>query len=130
MDSWKTWKMPLKAALPLFSIGVITLLISLCFCCYLWRLKRQGRVELGYKDIRYKKKKKHTTETCSVCLDDFNDGEKISECTCKHRFHQKCLLQWLNQNNSCPLCKAKVRRGSRDNERTCLVRNNSRVAYV
>lgn len=44
--------------------------------------------------------------TCSICLEDFVEGEKISVLPCKHAFHYKCIVPWLGSKNSyCPICK-------------------------
>ena len=43
----------------------------------------------------------HTS--CPVCLTDLSND--IMEMPCKHYFHKKCLLPWLNKTNSCPSCR-------------------------
>ncbi|XP_010534845.1 PREDICTED: E3 ubiquitin-protein ligase RING1-like [Tarenaya hassleriana] len=42
---------------------------------------------------------------CSVCLDDFEIGTEAREMPCKHRFHNQCLLPWLELHSSCPVCR-------------------------
>ena len=27
---------------------------------------------------------------------------------CKHKFHMKCILKWLNNKNTCPNCRYKI----------------------
>ena len=27
---------------------------------------------------------------------------------CKHYFHRKCIKKWLDKNNTCPNCRAKI----------------------
>ncbi|VFQ66368.1 unnamed protein product [Cuscuta campestris] len=45
--------------------------------------------------------------TCSVCLDDFFAGEVITQLSpCSHSFHAGCIVTWLSQNRSCPMCRA------------------------
>ncbi|KAH0709633.1 hypothetical protein KY284_011060 [Solanum tuberosum] len=44
-------------------------------------------------------------DTCSICLDDYSDGQVIGSADCQHTFHFDCISQWLMQKNSCPLCK-------------------------
>jgi hypothetical protein len=29
-------------------------------------------------------------------------------CNEKHFFHSECIKEWLNRNNSCPLCKKEI----------------------
>ena len=44
---------------------------------------------------------------CPVCFDILN--EHVYETICKHKFHMKCILLWVNtikqQNKSCPVCR-------------------------
>ncbi|CAL4995582.1 unnamed protein product [Urochloa decumbens] len=45
---------------------------------------------------------------CSICLDDFEDGEGISMMPCAggHEFHTSCVAEWLGRySNMCPLCR-------------------------
>ncbi|KAL3745899.1 hypothetical protein ACJRO7_014922 [Eucalyptus globulus] len=46
---------------------------------------------------------------CCICLEEFEGGrEKVVEIPCSHLFHNKCIVEWLKRNNSCPLCRCKV----------------------
>ncbi|KAF9666780.1 hypothetical protein SADUNF_Sadunf16G0264200 [Salix dunnii] len=46
---------------------------------------------------------------CVICLDDFQKGEDCCVLSsCKHVFHSGCLKQWLDKNQSCPLCRNSV----------------------
>ncbi|XP_059148764.1 RING finger protein 24-like [Physella acuta] len=114
-------RVPFNVSLPLLGVGAFTLLLSFCFCCYLWRLKRNARQdEQGYLTRKYTPKHKHQqNDTCPVCLEEFLAGEKIALCLCKHGFHSKCLIQWLEYKNTCPMCKAPVTKTA--NERTGLI---------
>jgi hypothetical protein len=46
----------------------------------------------------------NSEETCSVCL----ESNVNCETNCSHHFHVGCLSQWINRNNSCPLCRGNV----------------------
>jgi hypothetical protein len=44
-------------------------------------------------------------QDCSVCSDGFRKGEKIRKLPCKHIFHDKCIMPWLEKNSTCPNCR-------------------------
>ena len=48
--------------------------------------------------------------SCSICIDDFEDGETIRLLPrCGHAFHTECILPWLTERQGCcPCCKAPV----------------------
>lgn len=44
--------------------------------------------------------------TCTICLDDFNPGDKLRCLPCQHYFHSPCIARWLTERSAtCPLCK-------------------------
>ena len=43
--------------------------------------------------------------TCAVCKDEFTIGELCLLMPCKHHFHKDCLIPWLKERNSCPVCR-------------------------
>lgn len=114
-----------NVSLPLLGVGLLTLLLSLCFCFYLWRLKRQSAEERGYTRLKYSpQNKKIKNDICPVCLEEFRNTERVALCPCRHSFHVKCLQQWLDQHNTCPMCKASV---TSQGERTGLIASTSAV---
>ncbi len=42
---------------------------------------------------------------CSICIRSLKDN--IKKLNCGHEFHQNCIQQWLNKNNTCPICRQK-----------------------
>jgi len=51
-----------------------------------------------------------TCTTCSICIDEFEEGEKVRLLPrCGHAFHTDCILPWLkDRQGCCPLCKMGV----------------------
>ncbi|KAL1540395.1 RING-type E3 ubiquitin transferase [Salvia divinorum] len=45
------------------------------------------------------------TEPCSICREEYNNGEALGALECGHDFHADCIKQWLMQKNLCPICK-------------------------
>ena len=43
---------------------------------------------------------------CSICLEPFLEGEKVSHWPlCNHFYHLQCLKDWTDKKLTCPLCK-------------------------
>jgi len=42
-------------------------------------------------------------DECSICLDKNN--EEWCSIPCDHKFHKECVLQWLEINKTCPICR-------------------------
>ena len=47
-------------------------------------------------------------KNCAICLEEIKKREKISTLNCNHQFHEKCLLPWLEEHETCPLDRGKI----------------------
>eukprot|EP01035_Chromulina_nebulosa_P021224 gene21224-27493_t len=49
-------------------------------------------------------------DDCPICLNSFDMGDMLISLSCdkKHSFHATCIRQWLQRQNSCPLCQKLV----------------------
>ncbi|XP_066370515.1 uncharacterized protein [Miscanthus floridulus] len=43
---------------------------------------------------------------CSICQEEYVEGEEIGTMQCEHQYHVCCIHEWLRQKNWCPICKA------------------------
>ncbi|KAJ3138789.1 hypothetical protein HK101_003705 [Irineochytrium annulatum] len=41
---------------------------------------------------------------CVICLNEYEEDERLRRLACFHHFHLKCVDEWLRQNKTCPLC--------------------------
>jgi hypothetical protein len=44
-------------------------------------------------------------EECAVCKDGVAAGQRVKRLPCSHRYHDECIVPWLQVRNSCPLCR-------------------------
>ena len=73
---------------------------------------REGVKEPDVVDsMEYDEAKKNgwedTSSTCSICLDEYEDGVSLlAILPCGHTYHKKCIVPWLEHRSvECPLCK-------------------------
>lgn len=45
---------------------------------------------------------------CTICIDDMHLGDEVTVLPCKHWFHGECVVLWLKEHNTCPICRAPI----------------------
>lgn len=71
--------------------------------------------------------------SCSICQEGFELNDKVIELPCepqKHYFHIKndnCdgVLPWLSENNTCPMCRFKFPKSTKENNETNETNNET-----
>lgn len=56
---------------------------------------------------------------CTICIDEMKLGETVVYLPCKHWFHEDCVVLWLKEHNTCPICRTPIEKNDRSS------RNNS-----
>ena len=63
----------------------------------------------------------NSNEGCSICLSKVN--KPICKTKCGHNYHITCIKGWLDKNDSCPLCREKIRNLDPRNVLLILIEN-------
>jgi E3 ubiquitin-protein ligase RNF115/126 len=61
--------------------------------------------------------------TCNICLEGFIEGNVLRVLECNHEFHENCIITWLKQRNTCPVCRHELESNDPNYERR---KNNHR----
>jgi len=52
---------------------------------------------------------------CSICLENYKNGDDSIILPCIHIFHSECIKKWMKKNGTCPICKFKIDSNNNDN---------------
>jgi hypothetical protein len=60
------------------------------------------------KSVRYATVKVDDDAQCTICCEQFEDEQFVIKLPCRHIFCEADILEWLNNHDSCPICRAQV----------------------
>ena len=96
---------------PIIIIATVATITSPPSCKFYGRVigkvqKGLSRLSIKLKHKKFIKKTRRTKqeEDCIICMDDYLENNKCSELHCGHKFHKTCILKWMNERKTCPLC--------------------------
>ena len=60
-------------------------------------------------EVKHLQKKQNSSvkeaPTCTICVEQIKLGNKGMFMPCGHIYHPDCLVPWLENSNSCPVCR-------------------------
>ena len=95
------------------------LIFLLIFCSWSPCFKLMNTCVTNYQQSRRNKKalriqtvnskdEENLLNECSICLETYLKDDKICILQCEHTFHEKCIKEWLKNNESCPNCRENI----------------------
>lgn len=51
------------------------------------------------------------SEDCIICFEALDNPLKKMVLKCSHKFHEKCIFNWLKVKPNCPMCRTNIRKG-------------------
>ena len=125
----------------LFILGIIYLF---SYLLYEPESVREKKIKDFLRQNRNRPIQQIFNDSCIICLDNFEEDkknltqnqemppkeeEKTSVLDCGHRFHEKCIVEWLKKHAKCPICRINVnfdgnQNSTQDQNSTVLNNNN------
>lgn len=68
-------------------------------------IKDLKRFKMSEKYTKNNEKNQKEKPNCCICITDINLGELTVMLPCGHLFHDPCVVNWLEKNNTCPVCR-------------------------
>ncbi|EDV21871.1 uncharacterized protein TRIADDRAFT_59522 [Trichoplax adhaerens] len=116
--------------LPFVMIGVICILMLLGLAIsglhmMVQKHRDRNRLRRRVDSLPTKKFKKgrddQIYDVCAVCLEDYEDNDKLRLLPCNHAFHARCIDPWIlgQDKSTCPLCKQPINKKAEQTDCEC-----------
>ena len=60
---------------------------------------------LNLNEITYSEDLETPNESCVICLEGFKQDDVCVKLTCNHIFHKDCIIPWVSNAGTCPICR-------------------------
>ena len=80
----------------------------LCGCCCGTHNNPEKKCRLILEKYNAVATNKAEPETCTICIEDFAEGDHIIKLACEHAFHPKCIIPWIEISVKCPNCNTNI----------------------
>lgn len=67
---------------------------------------------------------------CPICFEVITDKRNITKTICGHNFCKDCLNEWIEWDNTCPLCREVLQEQVIINVNSSCDRNTSSIKFV
>ena len=54
------------------------------------------------------------SKDCIICHEVFEQGEVVLKLPCAHTYHDECVMAWLQDRHTCPMCRHEMPAGPRN----------------
>jgi hypothetical protein len=76
--------------------------------------ERNGKIKVGLSKGQIEQlpssifRLKNNNEECTICFQDYQEGNELLHLPCLHFYHKECIKRWLCENKNCPICKNEI----------------------
>ena len=91
----------------LFCMGTFFITSSMSILYHIYKIYNIKRKEHKFNNLNQILITNNLSESCSICLENFINKEKVIKLDCNHIFHTKCIHKWFKNKEQkiCPLCR-------------------------